>query len=410
MRCRRSSRAVAAAAACLVVAGGASPPPRASHYVFAWARDSAERSSDFLAVIDVDPHSPSYGRLVATVPIGQHGTMPHHVEHQMSDAGVLFANGFATGQTFLFDVHDPTKPQLQRAFGDVGPLSHPHSYVRLPNGHVLSTFQMHMDGERETTGGIAELTGDGRPVRWASGADPTVDSTVRPYSLAVLPAIDRVVTTATDMHGKLRSRAVQIWRLSDLHLLHTVLLPPGSRGDENYLTAEPRVLPDGRTVLVNTFTCGLYQLSGLDSDRPTATWIYSAHWSGEPVPEASCAIPVLAGHYWIQTVGTDHAIVSLDVADLRHPREVSRLTLGPTDVPHWISLEPDRERLVITGYSGLHARLLLARFDPRTGALALDSTFKEPGSSTVGFSFARTTWPHGSTGAAFPHGAVFSRP
>lgn len=376
--------------------------------MFAWARDSSRRTTDFLAVIDVDPRSRTYGTLVATAPIGKAGTMTHHTEHEMPDGGVLFASGFGTGETFLFDLRDPTKPKLQSSFGDVGPFTHPHSYVRLPNGNVLTTFQMQMDGPRATTGGIAEMTPEGKPVRWASGADPSVDSAVRPYSLAVLPAIDRVVTTATDMDGKLRSRALQIWRLSDLHLLRTILLPPGSRGDENYLTAEPRVLPDGRTVLVNTFMCGLYQLSGLDSDKPVATWIYTAHWNGQRTPEASCAIPVLAGHYWIQTVGSDHAIVSLDITDQIHPHEVSRMTLGPNDVPHWISLEPDSERLVITGYDGLHSRLLLARFNVRTGALALDSTFKEPGSSEVGFSFARAAWPHGANGVAMPHGAVFS--
>ena len=45
------------------------------------------------------------------------------------------------------------------------------------------------------------------------------------------------------------SRNLQVWRLSDLALLHTVPLPDGPAGDEGLLTAEPRVLADGRTVL-----------------------------------------------------------------------------------------------------------------------------------------------------------------
>ena len=45
---------------------------------------------------------------------------------------------------------------------------------------------------------------------------------IRPYSLAVVPQLDRVVTTSADMHGMKAGRSVQVWRLSDLALLHTV--------------------------------------------------------------------------------------------------------------------------------------------------------------------------------------------
>jgi hypothetical protein len=357
-------------------------------------------------VIDVDPTSRAYATVVATLPVGVIGSHPHHTEHQMPPGGVLFANGFTAGQTFRIDLNNPTSPSLLGSFSDAGPYSHPHSFVRLPNGNVLATFQMRMDAGREETGGLVELSPDGHVVRMASAAAPSVDTTIRPYSLAILPALDRVVTTATDMHGVLVSRAVQLWRLSDLHLLQTILLPPGPRGDENFLTAEPRVMPDGRTVMVNTFRCGLYRLSALDREQPAVAWVYTAPWKDG----ASCAIPVTRGSFWVQTVGVDHALVSLDVSDALHPKEVSRLTLGPDDVPHWISLEPNGERIVITGYNALHARLLLAHFDAHTGALALDSSFKEPNAREVGISFARSRWPHGATGTAFPHGAVFSLP
>ncbi len=67
------------------------------------------------------------------------------------------------------------------------------------------------------------------------------------------------------------SRQLQIWRLSDLALLHTITLPDGPAGDESRLTAEPRVLADGRTVLVSTFACGLYLMEGLASDDALGT-------------------------------------------------------------------------------------------------------------------------------------------
>ena len=108
-----------------------------------------------------------------------------------------------------------------------------------------------------------------------------------------------------------------MWRLSDLRLLQTILLPPGPRGDENWLTAEPRVRwPMAAPVLVNTFTCGLYRIDGLAGDSATAAWVYSTPWS---VDRSFCAVPVVAGHFWLQPSGPEHAVVSLDVSDPDHP-------------------------------------------------------------------------------------------
>jgi hypothetical protein len=393
---------VTAAAACAPTAPA--PRPAASHYLFLWAGDADKKDSDFLAVIDVDLSSSSYASVVATLPVGAIGTQPHHTEYEMPADGILWGNGFGAGTTYRFDLRDPLHPRLAGSFGDSGPFTHPHSYARLPNGHILATFQQRTDNH-DRTGGLAEFDAAGRVVRVADAAAPAIDSGVRPYSIAVLPAIDRFVTTATDMHMAARSRAVQVWRLSDLTLLHTVLLPPGQRGDENWLTAEPRVMEDGRTVLVNTFTCGLYRLTGLDGDSPAAEWIHSTPWTERPF----CAVPVLAGHFWIQTLGAEHALVTLDLSDPRHAREVSRLSFGPKQVPHWIALEPDGDRVVLTGYQDLESRVMLLHFNRATGALTLDSTFMARGDSLPGLSLDREQWPHGATGRAIPHGAVFSR-
>lgn len=383
-----------------------SPKPANSRYLFVWAGDSDKQQSDFLAVVDIDRRSPTYAEVLTTLPVGALGTRPHHTEYEMPTAGVLWANGFAAGRTFRLDLRDPARPLVAGSFADAGPFSHPHSFARLPGGNVLATFQHRVDSGMAATGGLVELDSAGRVVRFASAAAPTVDSTIRPYSLAVVPALDRVVTTATDMHLEVRSRAVQIWRLSDLALLHTLLLPPGPRGEENWLTAEPRVLADGRTVLVNTFTCGLYRLRGLDGDSPSAEWVYSTPWA----KGLNCAVPVVAGHFWLQTSGMEHAILSLDISDPSHPREVSRLTLGPDQVPHWIALEPSGDRVVITGYRDLERWVLLANLDRATGSLQLDTTFKAPGAARPGVDFGRDRWPHGATGPAVPHGAVFARP
>jgi hypothetical protein len=404
-------RTLVAGAAMITACHAGAPAPvttRAvpdSRYLFVWAGDSNKQESDFLAVIDVDRRSPTYAEVVATLPVGARATMPHHTEYEMPASGELWANGFAAGRTFRFDLHDPIRPRLAGSFDEAGGFRHPHSFARLPNGHLLGTFQ-HRVGDDQAAGGLVELDTAGRAVRAASAAASPEDATVRPYSVAVVPALDRVVTTATDMHLEVRSRAVQIWRFSDLTLLHTLLLPPGPRGDENWLTAEPRVLADGRTVMVNTFTCGLYLLHDLGGDAPMAEPVRSSPYADGRF----CAVPAVAGHYWLQPSGVEHAVVSLDITDPSHPREAGRLELGPNQVPHWIALEPSGRRLVITGYRELATWVLLADLDPATGAMSLDPTFKERGAARPGVFFGRARWPHGETGAAIPHGAVFSRP
>ncbi|HEU4722627.1 MAG TPA: hypothetical protein VFS59_14805, partial [Gemmatimonadaceae bacterium] len=278
------------------------------------------------------------------------------------------------------------------------------SFVRLPNGNVLATFQMQHDSLGVAPGGLVELTPEGRLVRASSAALAGVDRAIRPYSAAILPALDRIVTTTTDMEGDAPVRAVQVWRLSDLRLLRTFDLPSGPRGDEAMFTAEPRVLADGRTVLVSTFSCGLYLLGGIDGDAPSGRLVSSF----PTVKNESCAIPVIAGNFYLVTVPAWNAVVSLDISDPARPREVSRLTLGSADVPHWIALEPNQRRLVITGYGALEHRVLMASFDARTGRLALDTSFRDAGATVPGVRMDGRSWPHGGKAAGIPHGAVFS--
>jgi hypothetical protein len=119
---------------------------------------------------------------------------------------------------------------------------------------------------------------------------------------------------------------------------------------------------------------------------------------------------VVAGHYYLVTVPAWSAVVSLDISDPTAPREVSRVTLGPEDVPHWISMSQDRRRVVVTGYGEMKHRVVIARFDSASGRLSLDDRFREPGASAPGFRMDDKTWPHGGSAKGIPHGSVFGRP
>ena len=373
-------------------------------YLYVWAADDDGSESDFLAVIDVRRDSPTYAEVITTLAVG-FGGRAHHTEHAMPEGGILLANAFDAGLTFLIDFNDPEAPSMAGYFAEAGEYHHPHSFERLANGNILATFQRRSrpGGGSVETGGLVELDPSGVPIRSGSAAVPELDPTIRPYSLCAVPGLDRVVTTSTDMAGVLNP-AVQVWRLSDLSLRSTVVLEPGALGSEHLGTAEPRLLADGRTVLVSTFSCGLYKLDGLE-EEPTAELVYAF-----PQREGTyCALPVVTERFWIHTVPAEHALVTLDITDPNRPVEVARLTLERDDVPHWISLEPGGGRIVITGYAGLAGRVLLARLDHKTGELELEEGFREPLAGRPGVDLRRASWPHGDTGPAAPHGAVFSR-
>ncbi len=377
-------------------ADAATTPPTGSDHLFLWSADDDGKQEDFLAVMDVQPGSPTFGQVVASLPVGVKGSVPHHTEHELDASGELFANGFASQHSFVFDLNQPRLPRLLASFLPPAPFKRPHSYARLPNGNVLMTLQSQGDKEM-LPGGLVEVTPRGAVVRTVDARDDAVDKHVLPYSAVAVPALNRVVTTSADMHERWVSQVVQVWSWPALEKVRTIALPPGPNGKEGWDPAEARVLADGKTVMVGTFSCGLYELVDLAGAAPSAKFVHDFGGGG-------CALPMVVGNYWVQTVPDAHALVVLDVSVPSKPREVSRLVLGDEFKPHWIAAEPNGRRIVMTGYG---PRVMLFSMDPATGALALDDSFRDAGADVPGVSFDRAQWPHGPSGKAVPHGAVF---
>lgn len=374
-----------------------------SPYLFIWAADADKKESDFLAVLDADSQSPTYGNVLTTVEVG-FPSGAHHSEHRMPEDAQLFVNGFRSGRSFVIDLRDPLKPQLAADFTGIENLTYPHSFERLPNGNVLATFQNAQAGQ-QTTGGVVELTPSGRHVRSSSAADPEFPE-IRPYSLLPLPNDDLVVTTTSDMLEEVVTDSVQLWRLSDLSLLRTLRLPKGPGGYEQLDPAEVRLMADGKTLLVNTFNCGLYQINDAATPSPGIRHIFTFGMSKPTDGLAMCALPVTVENFWIQTVPSRNGLVSLDLSDPDNPKEIGYVNLGEGNYPHWIALEPSERRIVVTGFGDMLNNVMMVNVDPMTGALAIDHDFGENGIA----SFGGTDWPHGSTGPAVPHGSVFSIP
>jgi hypothetical protein len=397
-----------ASASVPAVTAAPTPPPGAplvaGHYLFAWTGDASKKGNDYLAVIDADPSSASYGRLVTTVGTDQQTSDAHHTEYVMPESGMLFANDHYSGRSFIFDVRDPMRPKIAGSFTDMAGYMHPHSYVRLPNGHVLATFQHahHSTGTSElgVTGGLVEMDDAGSVVRSASSADPAFSNALlTPYSLVVLPGLDRIVSTNSSMHLEaiFAGATYQVWRLSDLKLLHTAYFDVGQNHYAHVSPEEPRLGPDG-SIFVQTLGCGIERITGLRTDDPRSQLVHT-------FPGNWCGVPTIVGHFLIQSVPAIHGLIVLDITNGAEPMEVARLKINDTFEPHWTGWDAKGGRLVVTGSE---PRLYLLKLDERSGALSLDEAFHDT-DGKPGVSFDNRQWPHGWTGTGTPHGVVFSQ-
>jgi len=405
MRTRYIAIGLLAASLCIGGPVASRAEPSSGHYIFAWTGDLAKQGNDFLAVIDADPASASYGELVTTLPTDQQTVRIHHTEYVMPESGMLFANDHDIGRTFIFDVRDPKHPSVATSFSDLAGYMHPHSFLRLPNGHVLASFQhdhLHMaSSEKGTSGGLVEIDDQGHVIRSASNADKAFpDALLMPYSLVVMPKIDRVLVTNSSMHrpDQFSGTTYQIFRLSDLKLLKTAQLDGGSNHYGQISPEEPRLGPDG-AVYIQTLACGLERITGIDTPSPKSTLVYT-------FPGNWCGVPTIVGHYLIQSVPRIHGLIALDIANGAKPVEVSRIKLSDKIEPHWTGWDIKTHRLVVTGYE--EQRLFMVKFDETSGILSIDQTFKDS-AGNPGFDFADRDWPHDWHGSGLPHGVVFSR-
>ncbi len=411
---------VCVALALLIPAVAAAGEP--GHYLFAWAGDPSGNGEDFIAVIDAEPGSPAYGHLVTSVASGIRTHQVHHTEYWMPAGGLLFANDHKAGRTVVMDLRDPLHPAVHATFGDLDGFSHPHSFLRLPDGNVLASFQIegHMDhgpdpasddgqgpgaplldvgAQSGVHGGLVEIDNEGRAVRSASTADPARPrDLLMAYSLLPLPDIDRVLVTNSSMRSvDATGHTFQVFRLHDLKRLSTndFDAPPGRYGEIN--PEEARRGPDG-AVYVQTTGCGIERVTDIASSHPRSKLVWQ-------FPGSFCGVPSIVSHYLLQSVQILHAIVVLDIRDGAHPVELARVRLDATILPHWTGYDARTQRLAVTGYG--ENRLFMLSFSPETGALALDPAFHDE-RGNPGFDFDSRSWPHGWTGSAMAHGVVFS--
>ena len=409
-------------AAAAPVGHGQAKGPDASPYLLVFAADADGTDSDFLTVIDLESGSATFGKAISTMPTGMRHSMPHHMEYAMPPSGEsLFINAHHREASLLVDVSDPRALRVTKTLTLPTPLRFPHDYYRTPTGTRLVGF-LRSEGKSidpsETAspgnhGGIAEYSAGGELLRQTMAGDAG-GKPVRPYAFALLPGINRLVVTSAPMMEEVSADVVQIYRYSDFALLATIDLPAGKLADGREVEGSqragfgPRVLSDG-SVFINSYGCAFHRLSEIESDRPRLETLFALDTPAPASPggmRGSCGIPLVFGRYWINPVGQLHTVIVLDITDPSSPREVFRLDTPTTFNPHWLARDPLSNRVVLGAELGGEEGFFILRFAEASGQLSFDPAFS--GERQAGYiSLKNQVWPHGASGAAWGHAALF---
>ncbi|HEX6576031.1 MAG TPA: hypothetical protein VF042_13775, partial [Gemmatimonadaceae bacterium] len=385
-----------AAVASIVGLTAARQNAKPARYLYVWAGTGThhERGKNMIVVIDVDPKSPKYTQVLNVLTVDTAGGMPHHSELALPSSGPLFVNDYGMDRSYLIDFKDPVHPKLAGRTAAVPGGSMMHSFARLPNGNTLATIQFGDSGTKGKPGKIAEFDNKGQLVRYSSSADSTSSNpAIRTYALSTVPALDRVVTTSSPMDSERPANVVQVWSIPDLKLLATLQVPTAA--DSAYMFPfELETLGDGRSVMMNTYYCGFYWITGLDSKPKMERVMAMDH-----PKNIGCSVPMRAGNFVVMPIAYAHRYATIDITDPAHPKEISSFETDSTFFPHWISGDPGSDRVVVTDQGDGEPMVRIAHFDRMTGKMRWDDKFK--------LSFANVSWPNGVKGKVTPHGAVF---
>jgi hypothetical protein len=405
-----------------------------------WAGDADRKDSDFLAVVNANPSSRHYGKVIASVPVRSSGNEPQELNDRFRYDGRVFASGMLGTRVFVFDLRNPEAPKLA-AVTDLNDRRYwaPRGIVSLPSGRVAVACPdraHHIGLAREVTGapgGLVELDANGRVTREISaGSEDSRGYIVAPAGIAVAPAARAVVTTS-HAHGFAASArgepsvgiTVQVWKGNDTKLVRTVPLEAGPRGEENLGPITARAMRKRPIAYVNTHEGGaLYVSDSIGIDDPSFRFAFD--FGAGSFPVGAAVTP--DDRYYVTALSGRQQVVMLDLSDPLRPRSQAsvRLDRDPapsgrqagrsrTGGPGGLAMASDGSRIAVANYTmeaptyrrdGDH-RLYMLRLDAEEGQLRIDNAFRDETTDEVGLDFNRTRWPHGATGAARPRGLLF---
>ncbi len=376
-----------------------------SRYMFVCAGDQARKSPDFLAVLNFDPDSRDYGKVIATTPFpapNATGNEPHHIgisaDGRTVACGGLLSILKGQKEVFFFDVSDPAVPKA------LPPSDPPLSSVTdefhaLPDGGFLVTMMGGATGH--SPGRVVEFSKSLQIVKEYPDNPP--EDGFDPHGISVRPEVNLMVTSdficpvstlhATDGGLDIRG-SVRVWDFAERKIVLTIKVGDGAG------TIDVKLIPhDERR---RALTAGMIddQLYLIDTQQGFARAVFNfAEIASGGWPQLM-RITSDANRLFV-SMNQAGKIAMFDIHDPEHPKLLDVLDLGPGSGPHYIALTPDERYLVISDYflnedslGKVHAegdhKIHVARIESRR--LVLDRHFE------IDFN---TAFP---SGPARPHG------
>lgn len=160
-------------------------------FLYVFCVDADAKDNDFLAVIDVNPESDGYGKIIYQLDLGSSNNETHHFGFTDDRTHIWGCSLFSSRVFVINVVDDPKKPKLVRVVDtakETG-FTGPHTPYAIP-GRMMLSFLGGENGGLPT--GIAEFNNDGTFIRKMTMPEDAPYG----YDLAIKPDLNRMVTSS----------------------------------------------------------------------------------------------------------------------------------------------------------------------------------------------------------------------
>ncbi len=319
-------------------------PDQQESLLYVWTSDADAKQPDFLTVVDADPKSSGYGKILTTVPTGSTvDNEAHHFGYTVN-ADRIFAGGLVSNRLFIYDVKtDPRHPALIKTIPDLGAISGysgPHTYYAVPGGVMIA-----MLGSKDGTGpgALVRLDEQGSFVS-ALPAPNRPDDPGYMYDVGVKPELNRMVTSSWTHPHHFRGNpiapenvgdAVVVWDWQAGKVLQVEHL------DKMPLEVRWQHGPAARGGFINCAGASTIWYWEDKGGKLAFTRVIQLPASSTP---ADVRISYDNRLLYV-SLFTGNAVQQYDVADPLHPKFVSEVKLQE---PNMMKLTPDSKRLYVS--------------------------------------------------------------
>jgi len=251
--------------------------------------------SDKLVTLDVNPKSPTFGKVLAQVSVGGQGEA-HHAGFT-DDRRFLWAGGLDDSKIYIFDIHtDPGKPKLVNTIADFAQrtgLVGPHTFYAMPGRMLIGALSNAKDGGGTT--GMALYNNKGEFIqKYAMPTAPAMKGgDGYGYDLAINPA-------------------------------RNAMLSSSFTGKKNYMTALGTVIKDQGAMKQFGNTMVVWNLKAMQSEQvlsvPGAP--LEIRWSLNPGDDWAITATALTSKLWLVKKDAKGQWQARDVAAIGDPAKI----------------------------------------------------------------------------------------